>query len=155
DTDVVSGNLPLDTQRVGGRARIDGPGEADAPPPPVVIPPPKRRKEVSARTRRRRRGLIAFVIILLLGIAAGVTAWWFASGRYSTVPNVRGASAAKATTALEDAGYQAGSTSSEFSETVPKGAVIETDPEMGSRVPRGNTVALVVSLGKDRIAVPD
>jgi serine/threonine-protein kinase len=131
---------------------IAPPPTADPPPPPVVIPPPKQRSE---RSRRRRRGLIAFLIILILGIAAGIAGWWYASGRYSRVPDVRGQSVNAASSAIESAGYHAGTTSSQFSETVPKGAVISTDPRIGVRLPRGKTIALVVSLGKDRIVVPD
>jgi serine/threonine-protein kinase len=118
----------------------------------VVIPPPKQRSE---RSRRRRRGLIAFLIILLLGLGAGIAGWWYASGRYSRVSDVRGQSVRLASNAIEGAGYHPGSASSQFSETVPKGAVIDTDPEIGSRLPRGKSVALVVSLGKDRVVVPD
>jgi beta-lactam-binding protein with PASTA domain len=33
--------------------------------------------------------------------------------------------------------------------------VIQTDPAAGARVPRGRTIRLVVSLGKDRVPVPD
>jgi serine/threonine-protein kinase len=41
-----------------------------------------------------------------------------------------------------------------FSETVPAGSVISTDPEAGSRVVDGRTVAVVVSKGLERYAVP-
>jgi serine/threonine-protein kinase len=41
-----------------------------------------------------------------------------------------------------------------FSETVPKDDVISTSPGIGARAVRGKSVALTVSLGQDRIAVP-
>jgi serine/threonine-protein kinase len=42
-----------------------------------------------------------------------------------------------------------------FSDTVPQGAVISTNPGAGSSVGRDSTVTLVVSAGPDLVAVPD
>ena len=43
----------------------------------------------------------------------------------------------------------------EFSDTVKNGRVIETSPSEGSTVRKGSTVTLVVSRGKEKVAVPD
>jgi serine/threonine-protein kinase len=151
-TTALPGRGPVrhDTRVVPGRgpaARHD----PDGPPPPVVIPPKKPR---SAVQRRRRRSVIVLLVVLLLGVGGGVGAWWFASGRYSTVPNVAGDTLDNARTALQGAGYKAGNVSSSFSETVPKDRVISSDPAVGARAVRGTSISLTVSLGQDRIAVP-
>ncbi|MCU1659749.1 MAG: pknB [Pseudonocardiales bacterium] len=123
--------------------------------PPVVTPPPKQRKRVSARTRRRRRILVLTIVMLLLGLGAGYAGWWFAAGRYARVPNIVGESQAAAVQDLRHAGYQVAHTvTSRFSETVRTGSIIGTDPGIGSRIPRGRTVGLVVSKGKERFRVP-
>ena len=41
-----------------------------------------------------------------------------------------------------------------YSETVPAGRVIDTDPDAGSRVLDGGTVTVTLSLGKERYDVP-
>ncbi|MEO6885901.1 MAG: Stk1 family PASTA domain-containing Ser/Thr kinase, partial [Jatrophihabitantaceae bacterium] len=146
-----------DTQLVPGRGSRRPGLERDArdnlPPPPIVIPP-KRRKSRSIQQRRRRRGLITLVVIVLLGVAAGVAGWWFASGRYSTVPDVRGQSLSQAEHALQGAGYKLGATLTAFDHTAPVGDVIVTNPAGGDRLVRSKTVSITVSQGKDMVAVP-
>lgn len=162
-------DAPRDTQRtdvldVRGRgARYDTqiveregaatPRRPDGPPPPVVIPP-KRRHTLSPQQRKRRRGLIILLVVLLLGAGIGTGAWWFAAGRYSTIPDLHGKTQAAAQTILEKAGYKLGALTRQFSETVPKDQVISSDPAMDSRAVRGTTVDLTLSKGKDRIGVP-
>ncbi len=127
-----------------------------APPPPVVIHP---RRPVSARVRKRRRRLIALVAVLLLGALSvgggvvGVRLW----REWNThVPKLTGLSVAAADQALHKAGYAINPTITHvFSETVSSGNVVRTNPAAGERVSQGGAVGLVVSLGKDRIPVPD
>jgi len=70
------------------------------------------------------------------------------------VPDVAGRSEREAVTILEDAGLvvdpQFG-----FSDTVPEGRVIQTEPAAGAQVPTGSSVALIVSRGSNRVTVPD
>jgi eukaryotic-like serine/threonine-protein kinase len=125
------------------------------PPPPVVIPP---RRPVSTRAKRRRRRLIALVVVLLLGalaLTAGlVGVRWYREWN-THVPKVAGYSEAAARHALQQTGYAVSSSDDHaFSETVAKGMVIRTRPPVGSRLPQGKTVRLVVSLGQHRIPVP-
>ncbi len=152
------------TQVVGGRHPAGGSGRldttptrrrGDGPPPPVVIPPSKRR-QLTARQRRRRRGLIVLLVVVLLGLAAGVTGWWFASGRYAQVPNLASLSQSEAKQAIHDAGFDfAGVAHSQYSETVPAGDVISSQPGAGSRHVHGTNVSIIVSLGPQRFAIPD
>lgn len=124
-----------------------------APPPPPrptqspTQPPP-------SRGRRRRRGLIATILAVLLVAGLGVGAWWFLDGRYTTTPSVLGMSKADAEAELADAGLDVEWGEKAYSETVPAGRVVGTDPEPGAQVLDGGTVTVVVSLGKERYDVP-
>ncbi|MGN6502060.1 MAG: PASTA domain-containing protein, partial [Pseudolysinimonas sp.] len=144
DTSVV----PRDRQ-----AATAPPPRRSAPPPPIVTPPPRRL--VSPRMRRRRRNLIVLLVVLLLAVGAGYGGWWFASGRYGRVPNVTGQAQSDAIQHLRDAGYQVSSSVTRaFSENVPSGDVISTDPSVGSRVTKGRTISLTVSKGQERFTLP-
>ncbi len=126
------------------------------PPPPVVIPP---RRQLSPRVRRRRRRLVGFVAVLLLGalsVGAGVLGVRLWREWDTHVPKLAGQSLAAAQAELRQTGYAVDpNVTHVFSETVPAGMVVRTDPGTGTRVAQGGSVGLVVSLGKDRIAMPD
>lgn len=148
--DVLRGGGTYDTVVTGARGARD----AEQPPPPIVTPPPKRRRQVSPRTRSLRRALLIVLVLALLGTAAGYGGWWLAAGRYSLVPSVVGDSLAVARADLQRAHYQPGPVTTQFSETVASGAVIGTEPGVGSRLIRGRTVTIVVSRGAERFTVP-
>jgi serine/threonine-protein kinase len=117
------------------------------PPPPT---PPGR----PSAPRRRRRGLLATVLAVLLVAGLALGSWWFFDGRYSSTPGVLGMTKAAATHELEDAGLTAELGDPAYSETVPAGRVVATDPEPGSQVLDGGTVTVILSLGKERYDVP-
>ncbi len=125
------------------------------PPPPPVVTPPRRRKAASPRTLRRRRAMVVVLVILLLGVASAYGGWWFATGRYSRVPKVAGATLTIATHQLEQAGYKVSTAPApRFSETVGKNLVLSTEPGPDARVARGRTVTLVLSAGPERFVLP-
>ena len=101
---------------------------------------------------RRRRWWPAIVASALI---AGLTAWFFllGPGATATVPSVQGRTQAEAVSAVRNAALDP-TVSETFSEKVPKGVVISADPGPGSNVGRGSDVALVVSKGPERYAVP-
>ncbi|MGT2799802.1 Stk1 family PASTA domain-containing Ser/Thr kinase [Streptococcus marmotae] len=68
--------------------------------------------------------------------------------------NLAGKSVESVTQELKKAGFSVGTTMEEFSDTVPKGSVIRTDPEMGGKIAKGSTVNLIVSKGAAPI-MPD
>jgi serine/threonine-protein kinase len=70
------------------------------------------------------------------------------------VPIVSGLPADEAADKLRDAGFKP-EQRKEYSDTVASGRVIETTPAEGTTVRRGTTVTLVVSRGKEKLAVPD
>ncbi|MEU6670495.1 Stk1 family PASTA domain-containing Ser/Thr kinase [Streptomyces sp. NPDC046727] len=70
------------------------------------------------------------------------------------VPNVRGQTLAKARARLKADGLEPGMVTREFSEDVPRGSVIGTTPDAGTKRHAGSAIALVVSKGSP-IDVPD
>lgn len=102
---------------------------------------------------RRRRGIVALVLVVLLTAGAGFGSWWWMAGRFTTVPAMAHQAEAAINRAAEVAEVEL-STTSEYSETVPAGQVIRTDPAAGERVLRGTTVDVVISLGPERFDMP-
>ncbi|WP_326843359.1 Stk1 family PASTA domain-containing Ser/Thr kinase [Streptomyces sp. NBC_01558] len=70
------------------------------------------------------------------------------------VPDLAGVALGKAKAELKDAGLAAGMVTREFSEDVPRGSVISTDPDTGTSRHAGSAIALVVSKGSP-VEVPD
>lgn len=69
------------------------------------------------------------------------------SGTNRQVPDVTGQDQATATQALQQAGYQVGSTTQQYSNSIGAGKVISTDPPAGTHAKRDTVINLVVSLG--------
>jgi eukaryotic-like serine/threonine-protein kinase len=67
---------------------------------------------------------------------------------------VQGMTADQATDALREAGFKS-EQRREYSDTVKNGRVIESSPPQGTTARKGTTVTLVVSRGKQKIAVPN
>jgi beta-lactam-binding protein with PASTA domain/predicted Ser/Thr protein kinase len=70
------------------------------------------------------------------------------------VPLVQGLTADEAADALREAGFKS-QVRREFSDTVRNGRVIESSPPEGTTARKGTTVTLIVSRGKETVAVPD
>ncbi|MEU9325465.1 Stk1 family PASTA domain-containing Ser/Thr kinase [Streptomyces canus] len=70
------------------------------------------------------------------------------------VPDVQGDALSNARTRLKAEGLQPGMVTREFSDDVPKGFVISTDPEDGTTLRAGSAIALTVSKGAP-VDVPD
>jgi beta-lactam-binding protein with PASTA domain/predicted Ser/Thr protein kinase len=69
------------------------------------------------------------------------------------IPDITGLTEKDAAKRLKDAGFQVTSEVA-FSETVPKGRVIGTEPAAATGVESGSTVNILVSQGSNRITVP-
>lgn len=104
--------------------------------------------------RRSRRPLIWGSVVAALLLLVGGATYFLSGALYATVPSVLGQSQAQAVTTLDGSGLQ-GAFSQQFSETVPSGQVIATDPGVGQRVRKSDPVKVTLSKGPERIPVPD
>ncbi len=111
----------------------------------------KRKRKVSNRVKRNRA--IAILIVLLIV----ATSWYRISGPGNkiVVPSLAGMSQTQAAKAAAELGLKVEVTQEVFSEDVPKGKVLTSDPAGGGRVAIAGTVNLIISKGKDRIEVPN
>ena len=103
---------------------------------------------------RARRRVLMGVVALLLMISAG-TAWYMFLGPGSArvVPVVAGETQDQASDALTSVDLRV-TPAPTYSEDVPSGRVISTDPEAGQQIRRASTVTVAVSRGPERYAVP-
>ena len=94
------------------------------------------------------------LLVVLLTVLVAWAGWWLGVGRYTAAPGIEHLSVADARSKLAAAGLELAVADRAWSETVPAGSVIRTDPGAGSRVVDGSTVAVVVSKGLERYTVP-
>jgi eukaryotic-like serine/threonine-protein kinase len=125
---------------------------------PAVAPPGTAQGEPETHPvarRRRRGGLLTLVAALVVALVLG-GGWFFLAGpgSYTTMPGVVGQPVASAQQSLAAAGLK-WEELPRYSETVPKGDVIDTRPANGADVRRGGTVHLFVSQGSQFVAVPE
>ena len=118
---------------------------AGRPVAPRPAPPPPGSK--------RRAALVGLIVFLAVLLVAGGLGWYLAVGRWTKVPTVAGATEQDAIATL--AGANLGLTTlQEYSETVPSGRVIRTDPAQGQRARKGSTVTAYISRGPERYPMP-
>lgn len=146
----------IDSRRTERGAPVTDPDEQDSgimehTPTDRSWPPVRISQDVTHRRRRRLIGMLLLVLLLVGG--SSWAGWWFTSGRWTTAPALTGmtADAAQQTATAADVTL---TFNEAFSETVPKGQIISTDPTAEERVVRGTTVEAVVSLGPERFEVP-
>ncbi|WP_162467107.1 Stk1 family PASTA domain-containing Ser/Thr kinase [Streptomyces cavernae] len=127
---------------VGGDEPFNRTSVFETPPPAPPRRPP-----------RPRRGLLVIIaaVLLVLGVGGGV--WYINAGQFTEVPPVLAKPRAEATKQLEDAGLEARIRTA-YSDTVERGSVISSDPEVGERIRGNDTVTLTVSRGPETVRVP-
>ena len=111
---------------------------------------------------RRRRPIWPWVLAVLLLAAAGAAAWFaytkiqdqLAASKPVSVPSVVGIDESLAVSKIRAQELVPHVKRTE-SEDVPKGDVIEQNPNPGTRVEKHTTVELTVSKGKPKVEVPD
>ena len=131
---------------------------APLPRPPVRPLPAPRDDDRIARqrdrqVRRRRRGLVALLLVLLLTTGVAVAGWYLTTGRFTSTPALASLTQVQAERVADQAGLDVEFTE-DFSESVPRGAVIETDPSAGSKILKGGRMTATVSRGPERFAMP-
>ena len=109
-----------------------------------------KRKKASKRVRRNRW------IALGLAVSVGVFGWYALIGPGSrvVVPSTVGANQAEAKAALGVLGLTFVVAEKRYSEDIPEGLVIESDPAAGKRVDQGGNINLVISKGPERYIIP-
>jgi beta-lactam-binding protein with PASTA domain len=71
------------------------------------------------------------------------------------VPDLSGAELAAAEGELQQSNLKLKQGKKQYSDTIPEGAVIATDPKAGTELKRGDTVTVILSDGRAPISVPD
>ncbi len=103
---------------------------------------------------RRRRGVLGLLLTLVLATALCSGAyWWFSEGQWSSTPALAATQQSEAN-AVAAANGLAVSFVQQYSESIPKGTVIRTEPASGERIKTHGTVVAYVSKGPERYAVP-
>ncbi len=118
------------------------PGAADGMPYYDVDRPCHRRRRRRCSSGWRRSDAAArFFLVLLLVVTAvlGVGSWYLLAGRFMATPDFTNLTRERAIAMAAKNGLQI-AWAEDFSETVPVGQVIRTDPASGDRVLRGGTV---------------
>jgi eukaryotic-like serine/threonine-protein kinase len=110
--------------------------------------------------QRRSRGGVRLIVGLVIALAvgaAGFAGWWLAAGpgTYSPTPDIVGMSFDQANDVLTAQGLTLAAATEAYSEEIPAGSILASDPEAGAGIRPGGTVAATVSLGPERYAVPD
>ncbi len=131
------------------------------PPPPVLPPDPPRLEHPALAAepprfeprRRSRRGLFLLIGLLVTALIVAVIGW--SLGSHTTTPSVINLTQSAARAKIEKAGLKFAVGKPAYSETVPKGSVISTDPAQGDSISNGGTVTATISLGPERHNVPD
>ncbi len=121
--------------------------------PPIAEPPPRGVSRATLHRRRRSLVLMVLLLVLLLG-GGGTTLWYYSEGRYMSAPALVNETETRSMQ-VADANGIALSFVNEYSETVPKGSVISTDPDAGERMLKTQELKAVLSLGPERFAMPE
>lgn len=135
------------------RARTASSGHHDVPPSAPVSGDGQH--SGGGPSRRRRRGVVLLVLGALVVAAVSGGAYWFGWARYTATPSLVGLTVAAAEAEASDAGLELEVGEEVYSESVPKGEVVSTDPRPGARILPGATISARVSLGPERYDVPD
>jgi serine/threonine-protein kinase len=137
-----------------------------APLPPATVPPDETARMVATTPdpRRTQATYVLTIISLLVALAAGIFILFrLLAGPAGDgedvvtpveIPNLEGELNVDAVLALSKLGLDP-TQRFENSDTVEEDIVIRTDPEAGTEVDPGSSVALIVSAGPERFTLPD
>ena len=111
--------------------------------------------EEALRKKKRNRNIVVALLLIVVVAAIAAAVFLITGNKEGTVPDVTGQSAQAAAVTLKASGYEVGTTTEVYSDTVAAGNVVSTDPSAGTKAAEGTTVNLNVSKGKEQIEVPD
>jgi eukaryotic-like serine/threonine-protein kinase len=105
------------------------------------------------RARSRRRGRNSLIMIVALSLLLGVGGWYLLAGRFTSTPDFTNLTQAQAQELAAKKGF-ALTFDADYSETIPSGQVVRTDPATGERISWGGTITVFLSRGPERYPVP-
>ena len=111
----------------------------------------RKKRKVSKRVKRNR----AIAILLVAGLLYGAMNLLSNTGEKVRIPSLAGLSVSEATKNLSTLDLKLQIKEQVFSEEVPKGKIISSDPSGGGKVAKAGTVFVTVSNGQERIKVPE
>lgn len=111
----------------------------------------RRKRKVSKRVKRNR----AIAFLLLIGLLFGSFYMLTNSAGKIRIPSLVGMSVNEAKGTLSGLGLSIQVREQSFSEDVPKGKIITSDPAGGGGVSKNGTVFVTISKGQERIQVPE
>jgi serine/threonine-protein kinase len=105
----------------------------------------------------RKKGLFVALAVLVGVAMAGFAGWWLAvgPGTYIPAPNVVGQTVDQAEQNLMGTDLSLVAAAQAYSETVPSGIILATDPAPGDGINPSGTLNATVSQGPERYLVPD
>jgi serine/threonine-protein kinase len=171
DDPELTGDLTVPIQQMRQDSGYDdgysrGNGYGDPPRnDTIVVPfePPQQPQQATRLNQRppqrpqqrpKGRGLIALIAVLALAIGVGSAAWYYGVHRYTSTPELLRLTAAQANTKAAEVGLTTNLANQDFSEDVPRGQVMGTDPAPGARIRKEGEIGLTVSKGPERYRVP-
>ncbi|MBQ0903233.1 Stk1 family PASTA domain-containing Ser/Thr kinase [Micromonospora sp. U21] len=102
------------------------------------------------------RGRLAVgAVVVVLGLVAALGGWWFGVGRYTAAPQLVSLSKADAQAQVERAGLTLAYGEPRYDEKAPKDSVVGQSPASATKIVKGGTITLTLSLGPERFPVPD
>ncbi|WP_424214164.1 Stk1 family PASTA domain-containing Ser/Thr kinase [Streptomyces sp. BI20] len=107
------------------------------------------------RGRGPSRGVWAVIVALVLIVGGGAGVWYISSGQFTRVPHLLNKTEAEAGKALDASGLGVNRIDRKYSDSFPRGTVMETDPAGGARIRGNGSITLVISRGPETVAVPD
>jgi eukaryotic-like serine/threonine-protein kinase len=105
----------------------------------------------------RKRGFIVALVVAIGVAIAGFAGWWLAAGpgTHIPAPNVVGQTVEQAELTLAGSEITLETTERSYSETVPLGVIVSTDPAPGDGISPRGTLNATISQGPERYLVPD
>ncbi|HEV2782959.1 MAG TPA: PASTA domain-containing protein [Actinophytocola sp.] len=121
--------------------------------PPYGTHPPTGGQPVHAPprppNRNRRIVLLSLVGVLVVALVSTAT-WWFAAGRWTSVPSVAGLDRASAERQLTESDLSPQLVQVRHND-IAAGLVITTEPAGGAEALRGDQIKLIVSMGRPKV----
>ena len=108
-----------------------------------------------AAGRRSRTWLWILIIVIVLAAAGGGAFALIKSASGTKVPDLVGKTTTEAEKVLKDSGLELVIAKKVIDPERPKDVIISQDPQAGSKISKGGTVEVVVSKGRELVAVPD